>query len=149
MYSKVILDALVERASDKDISRMVVVINEYASYRDYADFHKHDPLWWQNLADKIYTETPYPKMALAPYLIAAGQYLITEDDWEPKVIPLVTKAMAIDDQNDGVQTVAKLCMALKLGAVERPSVKELREKVLPELKAAVKRLDEKLTFKEG
>lgn len=150
MYSKMVLDALVEQASDKDVSRMVVIINEFSIYRDYADFHKHDPEWWAELGEKIYTQTPHPKMALAPYIIAAGQYLITEteDTWEEKVIPLISKAMAINPEHSNVQTLAKISMALKVGAIERPTMDDLRKNVLPDLKEAVRKLDEKLEYKE-
>ena len=82
MYSKIVLDALVESSSDTDISRMVVVINEYAPYRDYADLHKHNPDWWESLAEKVYTSSVFPKMALAPYLIAASQHLSEIKDKE-------------------------------------------------------------------
>lgn len=147
MYSKVILDALVEKAGDKEISRMIVIINEFAPYRDYADLHKHDPEWWEALANKIYEGSPYPKMALAPYVIAASQHLLDgqESTLEDKVMPLVSKAMAIDSDSDSVQTLAKVVMAVKMGAIDAPSVEQMREKVLPPLMKAVKALDEKLS----
>lgn len=147
MYSKVILDALVQSASDKDISRMIVLINQFSAYRDFADFHKHDPQWWEALAEKIYTTSPYPKMALAPFTIAASQYLLEPNFSDPdeKVIPLTSKAMAIDEGNEHVQTLAKVCVAMKLGKLQAPSMKELREHVLPSLLNAVKELDDRLT----
>ena len=145
MYTKVVLDALVENPDQTSVSRMIVVINSNSLYRDYADFHKHDPKWWEDLAAKVYETSPYPKMALAPYLIAAGQYLLDKDlDVEDKVVPLVSKAMAIDEDSSGVQTLAKICMALKMGAVERPSLKEMRKKVLPRLLEQVAELETKL-----
>jgi hypothetical protein len=52
--------------------------------------------------------------------------------------------MAIDDDNSGVQTLAKICMGLKMGAVERPSLKEMREKVLPRLLEGIAELEAKL-----
>lgn len=147
MYSRNILDALVVGAADKDISRMVVLINQFSTYRDFADFHKHDPKWWEELAEKIYSSSPYPNMALAPYTIAASQYLLEPDfsDIDEKVIPITTKAMAIDEESEHVQQLARVCMAIKLGKLEPPSMKELRENVLPSLLKAVKNLDEKLT----
>lgn len=147
MYSKIVLDALVEKATDKEISRMIVIINEFSPYRDYADLHKHDPKWWEDLGNSIYTSSPYPKMALAPYVIAASQYLLenTENVLEEKVMPLVTKAMVIDENDGSVQTLAKVTMAVKMGALEPPSVKEMRETVIPMLKKAVAKLDEKLS----
>lgn len=149
MYSKVVLDALVERATDKEISRMVVLINQFSAYRDYADFHKHDPEWWESLGEKVYTQSPYPKMALAPLLIAASQYLLDpEIELEEKVMPLVGKAMAINEEDDSVQTIAKVVVGLKVGGLERPTMKELRANVLPKLRDAVNTLDERLSRKE-
>jgi hypothetical protein len=86
-------------------------------------------------------------MALAPYVIAASQYLLenTENVLEEKVMPLVTKAMVIDENDGSVQTLAKVTMAVKMGALEPPSVKEMRETVIPMLKKAVAKLDEKLS----
>jgi len=87
-YSKLILDALVHNPDDKDVSRMVVIINESAVYQDFADFHKHDPEWWEALANKIYETSAYPKMALAPLTIAASQYLCDpEHDLRIKSFP--------------------------------------------------------------
>jgi len=151
MYSKIVLDALVESSSDTDISRMVVVINEYAPYRDYADLHKHNPDWWESLAEKVYTSSVFPKMALAPYLIAASQHLSEikdKEDVEKKVVPLVGKAMAIDEGNDSVQQLAKIVMGVRVGAIEIPSLEEMRKNVLPPLKRKIQELDEKLTYKE-
>lgn len=147
MYSRNILDALIKDASDKDISRMVVLINQFPAYRDFADFHKHDPKWWEELAEKIYSSSPYPKMALAPFTIAASQYLLEPDfsDIDEKVIPITSKAMAIDEENEHVQQLARVCMAVKIGKLEPPSMKELRQNVLPSLQRAVKDLDERLT----
>jgi len=148
MYSKIVLDALVETASDKEISRMVVVINEWSPYRDYADMHKNDPQWWEQLANKVYTESPFPKMALAPYLIAAGQNLIAGADIREKVVPLVGKAMTIDEQDDAVQTLAKTVMAVEMKVGTLPPLKEMREAVMPRLLRTIKRLDERLTYHE-
>lgn len=150
MYSKIILDALMEQASDREISRMVVLINEFSAYRDFADFHKHDPKWWEELADKIYTGSSHPKMALAPYIIAAGQRLIDSGDEpiEETVVPLVSKAMAIDEEHDAVQTLAKVTVAVKMGGLVAPTMRELRQHVLPKLLSAVKDLDNKLSYKE-
>jgi hypothetical protein len=147
MYSRNILDALVVDATDKDISRMVVLINQFSAYRDFADFHKHDPKWWEDLAEKIYSSSPYPNMALAPFTIAASQYLLEPDfsDIDEKVVPLTSKAMAIDEGNEHVQQMARVCMAIKIGKLEPPSMKELRQNVLPSLLKAVKDLDERLT----
>lgn len=141
------MDALVESATDKDISRMIVVINEYPAYRDFADFHRNDPEWWENLADKVYKTSPFPRMALAPYMIAANQHLLKQADIETKVKPLVAKAMLIDTDDDGVQTLARITMAAHMGAIDYPDVKVMREKVLPRIINAVKNLDVKLTYK--
>lgn len=149
MYSKIVLNALVESATDTDISRMLVIINEYAPYRDYADFHKHDPQWWESLAEKIYKNSVFPKMSLAPYVVAASQHLnLVKDpkDVEDKVVPLVSKAMAIDEEHPSVQQLAKVVMGVRVGAIEVPSVKELRDKVLPALRRKIQELDEKLTY---
>ena len=148
MYSKIVLDALVETASDKEISRMIVVINEFSPYRDYADMHKNDPDWWEKLANKVYTESPFPKMALAPYLIAAGQNLVAGANIREKVVPLVGKAMTIDEEHDAVQTLARTVMAMEMGGASLPPLKEMRESVMPRLTRAIKRLDERLTYKE-
>lgn len=148
MYSKIVLDALVETASDKDISRMIVIINEWSPYRDYADMHKHDPDWWEKLANKVYTESPFPKMALAPYLIAAGQNLVAGENIRDKVVPLVGKAMTIDEQHDAVQTLARTVMAMEMGGASLPPLKEMRESVMPRLIRTIKKLDERLTYKE-
>jgi len=148
MYSKIVLDALVETASDKEISRMIVVINEFSPYRDYADMHKNDPDWWEKLANKVYTESPFPKMALAPYLIAAGQNLIAGANIREKVVPLVGKAMTIDEEHDAVQTLARTVMAMEMGGASLPPLKEMRESVMPRLTRTIKRLDERLTYKE-
>lgn len=148
MYSKVVLDALVESATDKEISRMIVVINEFPAYRDFADFHKNDPEWWANLADKVYTTSPFPKMALAPYLIAANQRLINKEDIETKIKPLVAKAMTIEEDNDGVQYMARIVMATHMGIGGYPDLSELRKRVLPKIIAATTHLDKKLTYRE-
>jgi hypothetical protein len=150
MYSKVILDALMEQASDKEVSRMVVLINEFSAYRDFADFHRHDPVWWENLAENIYANSPHPKMAVAPLIISAGQYLLETkpEDLTDKVVPLVGKAMAMDEDNNAVQTLAKLVVAVKMGGIETPTIKELRENVLPSLMRSVKKLDVDLSYKE-
>jgi hypothetical protein len=148
-YSKVVLDALVEKATETEVGRMVVVINQLPSYREYADFHKFDPEWWENLGEKIYTSSPYPQLALAPFLIAAEQYLLSNKELlETKVVPLVGKAMAIDEESDSVQSLAKVTMGVKMGALEIPSMQEMRQNVLPKLLKHIKKLDEKLTYRE-
>lgn len=144
-YSKIILDALVPNPDDKDISRMVVIINESAVYQDFADFHKHDPEWWEALANKVYQTSAYPKMALAPLTIAASQYLCdSEVDFEDKIVPLISKAMAISDDHQPTQRLAKIALALKMGGLERPDVNEIRDNVLPKVLELVKQLDKKL-----
>ena len=127
---------------------MIVVINEFSPYRDYADMHKNDPDWWEKLANKVYTESPFPKMALAPYLIAAGQNLIAGANIREKVVPLVGKAMTIDEEHDAVQTLARTVMAMEMGGASLPPLKEMRESVMPRLTRTIKRLDERLTYKE-
>jgi len=146
-YSKLILDALVQNPDDKDVSRMVVIINESAVYQDFADFHKHDPEWWEALANKVYETSAYPKMALAPLTIAASQYLCDpEQSLEDKIVPLIGKAMAINDDHQPTQRLAKITLALKMGGMERPDVHQIRNDVLPKVLRLVKQLDEKLAL---
>ena len=144
-YTKVILDALVENPDDKDVSRMVVVINQETVYQDFADFHKHNPEWWEELGNKIYGTSPYPKLSIAPYCIAAAQYLCDESvDIQDKVVPLISKAMALDEENMSVQRLAKIAITVGMGAVPRPTVEQSRQQVMPSTIKEAKRLDEML-----
>ncbi len=116
MYRKIILDALKENADSKDISRMVVLINYKAEFRDFADFNKYDALFWENLAKNIHQNSANPNMAIGPVSIAAGQYLLEGPlhDRE-KAKELVTLGMSIDSDHKFIQLYAKAIVGMELG----------------------------------
>lgn len=144
MFRKIILDAFFESPDSKDVSRMVVIINQHPVFRDYADFHKHQPEWWENLGNNVYDNSDHPKLALAPYCIAASQYML-DGKVEEKAIPLIGKAMAIDEEYSAVQTLGKACVGIKLGALEIPNLAEMRAELLPKINAGAKQLETLLT----
>lgn len=140
MYRKIILDALIENSDSKDVSRMVVIINQHPVFRDYADFHKHQPEWWENIANNVYENTDHPKLALAPLCIAASQYML-DGKIEDKAMPLISKAMAIDEDYSAVQTLGKACVGIKIGAMDIPNLAEMRAEILPKINKGAERLE--------
>jgi len=54
--------------------------------------------------------------------------------------------MAINDDHQPTQRLAKITLALKMGGMERPDVKDIRDNVLPKVLSLVKQLDKKLAL---
>lgn len=119
MYRKIILDALKENPDSKDTSRMVVLINYKTEFRDFADFNKYDPLFWENLAKNIRENSASPHLAMSPLSIAAGQYLLDGPHADKeKAKEMVALGMAIDSDHKFIQLYAKAIVGMSIGAVE-------------------------------
>lgn len=135
MYRKIILDALKDGADSKDISRMIVLINYKDVFRDFADFNKYDPLFWENLARDIQNNSSSPKMAISPISIAAGQYLLGGPKADvDKAKELVGMGMAIDSDHKFIQLYAKAIVGMQIGAVKGIDMLSTRSEMVNDCK---------------
>lgn len=135
MYRKIILDALKDGAESKDISRMVVLINYKETFRDFADFNKYDPLFWENLAKDIQNNSSSPRMAISPLSIAAGQYLLGGPKADiDKAKEIVAMGMAVDSDHKFIQLYAKAIVGMQIGAVKGIDMLSTRAEMINDCK---------------
>jgi hypothetical protein len=119
MYRQIILDAFKDNPDSKDVSRMVVLINYRTPYRDFADFHKYDPVFWEKLGDDIYNNSSNPDLAITPYCLSAGQYVMTGQHFDmDKAKDIIMKGLSIDSDHSMLQTYAKTAMLYQMGMLE-------------------------------
>lgn len=135
MYRKIILDALKDGADSKDISRMIVLINYKDTFRDFADFNKYDPLFWENLAKDIQNNSSSPKMSISPLSIAAGQYLLGGPRADvDKAKEVVGMGMAVDSDHKFIQLYAKAIVGMQIGAVKGIEMLSTRAEMIADCK---------------
>lgn len=119
MYRKIILDAIKDGADSKDRSRMIVLINYKTTFRDFADFNKYDPEFWENIAKEVFNNSSKPEFAMSPISIAAGQYLLggPKQDMD-KAKEMVAMGMSIDSDHKFIQLYAKAIVGMSIGAIK-------------------------------
>ena len=114
---------------------MIVLINYKTEFRDFADFNRYDPEFWEDIAKEVLNNSSKPEFAISAVSIAAGQYLLggPKQDFD-KAKELVAMGMSIDSSHKFIQLYAKAIVGMSIGALKSEDGLSTRQEMISDCK---------------